>query len=306
MTKNVLITGGTGLVGQRLSDILLEKGYSISYLTRNKKNITPLHNPQIKLYEWNIRKNEIEEEAVQRADYIIHLAGAGVADEKWTPLRKKEILESRTLSTQLLVDKINTFPNQVQAFVSASAIGYYGLDTGNAWQYENIESQAKDFLAEVVRAWEGAVFKTKTVRTVAIRIGVVLSKKGGALEKMAQPIRLYTGAALGSGLQYISWIHIDDLCGIFVKALEDSQMSGIYNGVAPNPVTNEVLTKAIGKVLNRPILPLNVPAFALKLMLGEMAAIVLGGNRVSSEKIEKSGYQFKFTKVEEAITDLLT
>ncbi|GAB4110981.1 MAG: TIGR01777 family oxidoreductase [Thermoflexibacter sp.] len=303
MTKNVLITGGTGLVGQRLSEILLNKGYSISYLTRNKKNTTDF--PQIKLYEWNIRTNEIEEEAIQKADYIIHLAGAGVADEKWTPLRKKEILESRTLSTQLLVDKINTTPNQVQAFVSASAIGYYGLDTGNTWQYENTESQAKDFLAEVVKAWESTIFKTQKVRTVAIRIGVVLSQKGGALEKMAQPVRFYTGAALGSGLQYISWIHIDDLCEIFAKALEDSQMSGIYNGVAPNPVTNEVLTKTIGKVLNRPILPVNVPAFALKLALGEMAGIVLGGNRVSSEKIEKAGYKFRFTNVEDALTNLL-
>jgi uncharacterized protein (TIGR01777 family) len=307
MATNVLISGGTGLVGQRLTDILLQKGYTVSYLTRNKKGFATFQkgNASIKLYAWNIKENFVEEEAIQKADYLVHLAGAGVADEKWTPLRKKEILESRTLSTQLLVDKINTIPNQIQAFVSASAIGYYGLDTGNTWQYENMESQAKDFLAEVVKAWEDAIFKTKEVRTVAIRIGVVLSKKGGALEKMAQPIRLYTGAALGSGLQYVSWIHIDDLCNIFIKALEDKQMSGIYNGVAPNPVTNEVLTKTIGKVLNRPILPVNVPAFALKLMLGEMAGIVLGGNRVSSEKIEKTGYSFKFKEINEAIKDLL-
>jgi uncharacterized protein len=389
MTKNVLITGGTGLLGQKLTEKLLQKGYTVSYLTRQKRGIGSLEyksnaplseiiagteeelknkalgkrlaqdllvtnidkfldqatqqviqeekhevflnkghtltdfdieailesnipqiaiqkeNAYIKLYEWDIRKGFIEDEAIKNADYIIHLAGAGVADEAWTPLRKKEILESRTLSTQLLAEKINTLPHQTQAFISASGIGYYGADTGNAWQYEGMESKARDFLAEVVKAWESSISNIKNLRTVAIRIGVVLSKEGGALEKLAQPVRLYAGTALGSGLQYVSWIHIDDICEIFIKALEDSSIEGVYNGVAPNPVTNEVLTKAIGKALHRPILPINVPAFALKLILGEMAEIILGGIRVSSEKIEKAGYQFKFKELNEALKDLL-
>jgi uncharacterized protein len=389
MTKNILITGGTGLVGQKLTDKLLAKGYTVSYLTRKKNGIDSLEykttlplfetiegteaeligkalgkrlaqditvtnidqfldpqtgltkqverheillnkghlltdydiesileskissipvqkeNAYIKLYEWDIAKNYLEEDAIKNADYVIHLAGAGVADESWTVARKKEILESRTLSTRLLAEKISTVPNQIKAFVSASAIGYYGLDTGNILQQENIESKAKDFLTTVVKAWETEIFKVKNIRTVAIRIGVVLSKKGGALEKIAQPVRLYTGAALGSGQQYISWIHLDDLCEIFIKAIEDTALIGIYNGVAPQPVTNEVLTKEIGKALGKPILPINVPAFVLKLLLGEMAGIVLGGNRVSSGKIEKTGFKFQYIEVAKALKDLL-
>lgn len=389
MAKNILITGGTGLVGQRLTAKLLARGYTVSYLTRNRNGIgsleyktdTPLaeiidgteetlntkalgkrlaqdltvtnidhfldpqtglptqvehhevllnkghlitaydvesileskipyisiqkENAYIKLYEWDISKNYIDEEAITNADYIIHLAGAGVADESWTAARKKEILESRTLSTKLLAEKINKGQHQVKAFVSASAIGYYGLDTGSEWQYEGTETKGKDFLTTVVKAWENEILKIQKARTVAIRIGVVLSERGGALEKMAQPVRLYVGAALGNGHQYVSWIHIDDLCEMFVKAIEDSTMSGIYNGVAPQPITNEALTKAIGKALEKPILPMNVPAFALKLLLGEMAAIVLGGNRVSAGKIEKTGFKFQFGEIKEALRNLL-
>jgi uncharacterized protein (TIGR01777 family) len=389
MTKNILITGGTGLVGQKLTDVLLAKGYNISYLTRNKKGIdsleykteTPLaervegteealknkalgkrlaqelivtnidqfldpktgkvvqterheillqkghlitdydiesiletnvpfvviqkQNAYIKLYEWNIQTQTMEDDAIKNADYIIHLAGAGVADENWTVLRKKEIMESRTLSTMLLANKIEMLPNHIKAFVSASAIGYYGMDTGNAWQYESMETKADDFLTSVVKAWESAVFKIKNTRLVVLRIGVVLSQQGGALEKMSQPVRIYAGAALGNGLQYISWVHIADLCQMFVKAIEDEQMTGIYNAVAPQPVTNEVFTKAIGKTLDKPILPINVPNFALKLLLGEMAALVIGGNRVSSDKIEKTGFHFQFKEVNSALKDLL-
>jgi uncharacterized protein len=390
MNKHILISGGTGLIGQKLTEKLIAKGYQVAYLTRNKNGIDSLDfkthlpltevvkgeeeelrkralgkrlavpitvtnvdkfldartgahlqtenheislskghliteydiesilesnisqieiqkiNAYIKLYEWDLRNNFIEEEAISNAECIIHLAGAGVADQSWTAARKKEILESRTLSTRLLINKIESVPNHVQAFINASAIGYYGLDTGGTWQYENMESKGNDFLANVVKAWENEIFKSKKIRTVAIRIGVVLSEKGGALEKMAQPVRLYVGAALGSGLQYVSWIHIDDLCEMFVKAVADGNMAGIYNGVAPQPVTNEILTKNIGKVLDKPILPINVPAFALRVMLGEMADIVLGGNRVAAEKIEKVGFQFRFREIRPAIEDLLS
>lgn len=389
MNKHILISGGTGLIGQRLAEKLIVKGYNVAYLTRNKNGIDSLEvkttfplsevvkgneedlrknalgkrlavpitvtnvdkfsdaktgaytqtenheislskghiiteydiesilesnileiliqksNAYIKLYEWNLAKNYLEDEAIANAEYIIHLSGAGLADESWTAARKKEILESRTLSTRLLVEKIETVPNHVKAFICASAIGYYGLDTGNTWQYENMESKGTDFLATVVKAWENEIFKSKKVRTVAIRVGVVLDPKGGALDKMAQPVRYYTGAALGSGMQYISWIHFDDLCEIFVRAVEDNEMRGIYNGVAPQPVTNEVLTKAIGKALDKPILPVNVPAFVLKMMLGEMSNIVLGGNRVSAEKIQEAGFQFQFKEINQALADLL-
>ena len=389
MNKNILITGGTGLVGQRLAEKLLAKGYTVSFLTRSKQGIDSLefktqfplaevvkgteedlikfalgkrlarpitvtnidkfidrrtgehkqteeheislskghliteydiesileseikeiwiqkYNAYVKLYEWNVQQNYIEEGALKNIDYIIHLAGAGVAEENWTASRKREILESRTHSTKLLVESIKNIPNQIKAFISASAIGYYGMDTGNVWQKEDSKSQGNGFLAQVVQAWEQEIFKSEDVRTVAIRIGVVLAPKGGALEKMAQPVRLYAGAALARGIQYISWIHLDDLCEMFIKAIEDENMKGIYNGVAPEPVTNQMLTKAIGKTLGKPILPINVPEFALRLMLGEMADIVIGGNRVSAEKIEKAGFNFQFKDLAIALKDLL-
>jgi uncharacterized protein len=389
MNKNILITGGTGLVGQRLTEKLLAKGYNVAFLTRNRHGLDSLesktnlplaqvvkgteedlkqfalgkrlaqpitvtnvdkftdrktgqhmqteehqislskghqiteydiesilesnieeiwvqnHNAYIKLYEWDAKRNYIEEDALTHIDYLIHLAGAGVADESWTESRKKEILESRTLSTKLLVEKIKSTPNRIKAFISASAIGYYGMDTGNVWQKEDAKTNGTDFLAKVVQAWEQEIFKTENLRTVAIRIGVVLSPKGGALEKMAQPVRFYAGAALASGIQYISWIHLDDLCEMFIRAIEDNHLQGIYNGVAPEPVTNQMLTKAIGKALDKPILPIHVPAFALKMMLGEMADIVIGGNRVSAEKIQATGFNFQFQDLGKALSDLL-
>jgi len=300
MAQNVLITGGTGLVGQRLAELLRQKGYTISLLSREKR-------PQVgaSVYQWDA-KQRIDPEAIATADHIVHLAGAGVAEKRWTTARKKIILESRTLSTRLLALQLAQVPNQVRSFVSASAIGLYGLDTGDRWLDENAPPSA-DFLANVVRDWEAEVDHIAELgyRTVKIRIGIVLSANGGALEKMAQPIRLFTGAPLGSGRQWMSWIHLDDLCRILILAIEEATMRGSYNGVGPHPATNETLTRAIAEVLHRPVLPLNVPNFALHLLLGEMAAIVTGGNRVSAQKLVATGFQFQYPDLMAALRNLL-
>ncbi|QHT65875.1 TIGR01777 family protein [Rhodocytophaga rosea] len=301
MSKNVLITGGTGLLGSHLTTLLLQKGYQVSYLSRN---IEPI--PHIKTYQWNVEEGTIDTKAIEQTDYIIHLAGAGVADKRWTKSRKQEIMESRTNSAALLFNALKTTKHQVKSVISASAIGYYGFDTGSQWVDENTQP-GDDFLAEVVQAWESSVQQIASlgIRVVNLRIGIVLSEKGGALAKITQTIKVGAGAPLGTGKQYFSWIHIDDICRIFIHALENGQMQGIYNAVAPQPVTNEELTHQIAEVLDKPLVLPHVPAFALKLALGEMASAVLGGNKVANQKLLTTGYRFEFPELRPALEDLL-
>lgn len=300
MATQVLITGGSGLVGQRLSQMLLERGYGVSWLSRQAAQ-----KGKVKTYRWDVQRQYIDPEALQNVQYIVHLAGAGVADGRWTEERKKLILESRTQSTRLLANALQKQAHSVRAFVGASAIGLYGAHTGNVLVGEGFPP-ANDFLAQVVRQWEAETDRiADRLRTVKIRIGVVLSAQGGALPQMALPVRLFAGAPLGSGKQWVSWIHIDDLCRMFIKAIEDEQMHGAYNGVAPQPLTNQQLTRAIGQVLHRPVWPLHVPAFALNLALGEMATVVLGGSRVSSKKIEEAGFAFQFPDAMSALNNLI-
>ncbi len=304
--SKILITGGTGTVGTRLTALLLQKGYEVAHLSRSNKNIIP----NVKNYVWDIKKGYIDPAAFENLDYIVHLAGAGVADERWTDARKKEILESRTLSTQLLYNKLKETKTPLKAFISASAIGIYGFDTGNQLLTEEspISSQ---FLADVVKKWEEEVQKIVSItnqndiRVAKLRIGIVLSDKGGALVEMAKPVRLFAGAALGTGKQCLSWIHVDDLCKMFVFAIENDNISGEYNAVGASATTNEILTKAIAKALDKPLFLPNVPAFALNLILGEMAGMVLGGNNVSSEKIQKAGFKFDYTDLDMAVKNLL-
>lgn len=299
--QNILITGGTGLVGQALTQLLLKEGYQVSYLSRSEQNI-----PNIKTYLWDVKKQTIDAQAIQKADAIIHLAGAGVAEERWTNSRKQEILESRTDSTTLLVKALKDTSHAVKTFISASAIGYYGLDTGSALINEDSPA-GNDFLAEVTKSWERSVedISDLGIRTTKLRIGVVLSEKGGALPKIMQPVKFGAGAALGSGKQYMSWIHIKDLARMFLFVLQQDKMEGIYNAVGPNPLNNVEITQAIAKTLGRPLFLPNVPEFALKLMMGEMAGIVIGGNRVSSQKIEKAGFDFQFAEISPALKDLI-
>ncbi|MTI23248.1 TIGR01777 family protein [Fulvivirga sp. RKSG066] len=303
MPQSILITGGTGLVGTRLTELLLANGHSVRYLSRNPKKTD-----KIEAYKWDIKSGYIDPKALEGVDTIVHLAGAGIADEKWTKERKKVILQSRTHSTQLLNKALHENPHQVKAFVSASAIGYYGYDTGGVLKKEDSRF-GDDFLATVTKEWEFSVdslaTEHKDLRVAKLRIGIVLSEKGGALKELVKPIKFGAGAPLGSGDQYMSWVHLDDLCGMFVFAVENDHISGTYNAVAPNPVTNKELTKIAAKALGKPLFLPNVPGFALKLVLGEMASMVLGGSKVSNEKIASAGYQYKFEEVKPAVHDLL-
>ncbi|MCU0324396.1 MAG: TIGR01777 family oxidoreductase [Spirosomaceae bacterium] len=297
--QTVLITGGTGLVGSRLTELLLQKGYKVAYLSRRKENIS-----DVKVYQWDITKGYIEDGAVESANYIIHLAGAGIADKRWSDSRKKEIIDSRIKPIDLLKEKLKK-SNKLKAFVSASAIGFYGGDTGEDRIDEN-HVAGNDFLAECTKLWEQSADKIAEsgIRTTKVRVGIVLSNQGGALPKLLQPIKLGFGAALGSGKQWMSWIHIDDLCNVFIKAIEDESMSGVYNAVAPKPVTNLEITKIAAKVLKRPFWMPNVPSFVLKLIFGEMAVVVLGGNYVLNKRLAQTDFEYIFTEVEPALQDL--
>jgi uncharacterized protein len=299
--KKVLISGGTGLIGSRLTELLLEKGYDVSYLSRNKNK-----EERIRTFEWNIKNMTIEKEAFEGVDFIVHLAGASVADERWTKERKKTILESRIKSTELLLNGLKETGSSPKVFISSSGVGYYGADTGDEWKKES-DSPGDDFLARVCIDWENIAdsFKSLQMRVVKIRTGFVLSQKGGALPKIAQPVKLGAGAPLGNGKQWISWIHVDDLVRMIIFSMENDEVSDAINGVAPNPITNKELTQMIAGALNRPLILPNVPSFALKLMLGEMAEIVLGGQRASCEKIQSHGFQFKFTDAKEAVQNIL-
>ena len=230
---------------------------------------------------------------------MVHLAGEGVAEKRWTAERKQAILRSRTESTALLHQAIQQATAKPSTFISASAVGYYGFDTGAALVDESSAS-GTDFLAEVVLAWEKEVKKIEALPLlcVILRIGIVLDAQGGALAEMLKPP---VAAPLGSGAQWMSWIHVEDLVRLFVFALEKTTLQGIYNAVGPNPATNQQLTKEAASAKGKTYLGIGVPGFALKLVLGEMAAMVLGGNRVSSQKIQKAGFEFEFPELKGAL-----
>lgn len=294
----VLITGGSGLVGSQLSDLFQAKGYEVAHLSRRATG-----QERYRTYTWDVAAGKMDSQALEHVDYLVHLAGAGVADKRWTAARKQEILDSRTKSTDLLLETAHRSAAVLKSIVSASAIGYYG-DTGRDWVAETSPA-GSDFLATVVQAWEAHVDALAELAPVAkIRIGVVLSRHGGALQELAKPVKWWAGAPLGSGQQYMSWIHEQDLSRMFLFAMEN-QLNGVLNGVAPNPVTNAELTQVIAQVLGKPLLLPNVPAFAMRALMGEMADIVLLGSRVSAEAVLKSGFTFEFNEVRQAVSDLL-
>ncbi len=298
---NILITGGTGMIGHRLTELLLAKGHKVSYLSRKKEKL-----PNVEVFQWDIQKGYIEEGALEKADYVVHLAGAGIADKRWTDERKKEIIDSRIQPIELINKYLQEKNIQLKGFISASAIGIYGGNTGDL-KLDESSVLGNDFLAECTKLWEiNAKKVTNAARIVSIRIGIVLSEKGGALPKLIQPIRLGFGAALGNGKQFMSWIHVDDLCGVFVKAIEDEKMQGAYNAVAPNPVTNQEMTSVAAEVLKKPLWLPNVPIFALKLVFGEMGIVISGGNFVLNKRLsQETNFQYKFTTIKDALSDLL-
>lgn len=304
----VLITGGTGTIGKRLAELLIEKGYDVIILTRN--NFLQSSKEHLSYANWDIKKGLIDKDAISKADYIIHLAGAGVADKRWTKDRKKIIQKSRTDSSDLLVKALRENENKVKAVVSASAIGWYGPDNPESRKhgFKETDSSADDFLGTTCRLWEESIEPVEELgkRLVRLRTGIVLSNEGGALVEFKNPLKVGVAAILGSGEQVISWIHIDDICKLYIYALENEKISGVYNAVTPQPTTNKKLTLQLAKHMKGKVfISLHVPSFVLKLILGEMSIEVLKSATVSAEKIESTGFTFLYPSLETALEELI-
>lgn len=299
----ILITGGSGLIGRRLQEIFLAAGHEVRTLGRGNQG----KQAQGKYY-WNPATGEMDDEALNGVTWLIHLAGEPVAGKKWTDARKKTIVDSRVQSTRLLIDSIKRTGHKPQKVLAASAVGYYGMVTV-PHVFTETDPAGNDFLAQVCVLWENETARFQTelnIPTATIRIGVVLSDKGGALQQIVAPIRMYMGGILGSGKQWLPWIHVDDLTGIIQFALENPNAQGTYNAAAPQHTRFAQMCRAAAKSLHRPLLPIPVPGFIIKIMLGkEQADIVLKGSRISAEKIQNAGYKFQFTDIQKACDDLL-
>lgn len=289
----VIITGGTGLVGNRLTTLLISNGYQVNILCRNPKKANE--------YKWNLEENYIDKKVFENAGVIIHLAGANVAEKRWSKERKKEIIDSRVKSTQLLHQYLTKGNYPIQHFITASAVGFYG-DRGNKLLTEKSHNGI-GFLAEVCKLWENEAdkFNTLGIAVSKIRIGIVLSKNGGALPKLELSLKFGIGAYIGNGKQYTPWIFIDDLCNIFIYLLKNKKLNGIYNACSPEAITNQQMSQTIAKVLRRPLIPLPIPAFVIKNILGEMANMLLMSTNCSSEKIIKTGFVFQYPTLENAL-----
>lgn len=298
MSKNILLTGGSGFIGKKLSDLLINQGYSISILTRTERKSSAT----ITYYKWDIENNYIDEDSVLKADYIIHLAGEGIAEKKWSNKRKKEIIDSREKPIDLIYSVLKKHNKSLDAFVSASAVGIYGAFTS-----ENICTEetpaANDFLGVTCQKWEAATecIKSLGIRTVIIRTGLVLGKGDGFLRKLTPLFKNGLGSVIGTGKQYMPWIHIDDLCSIYYLAITDTDMNGPYNAAVTDDTNNTIFSKALAKAYGNSLWLPKVPSFVIKLVMGEMSKIVLTGQRVSSQKIENTGFKFKYSNLEPAL-----
>lgn len=300
MTK-ILITGGSGLVGKALTQKLLEKGYSVNWLSHSGKKI-----PNVQSFKWNFKEEFIEEKAFEGVSYIIHLAGAGIAEKPWSKAYKNLIADSRIKTSQLLFDCVKRLQVPLKAFISASAIGYYGTFTSEEILTEDSPS-GNDFLAKVCIEWENKAeqFQQINIRNVCVRTGVVLSEKGGALPQIKRPISLGLGAALGSGKQYMPWIHINDLVAIYLEAIENNKWQGSYNATSPGHITNQQVTKQIAQSLKKPLWLPNIPSFVLRIVLRKRAELLLKGSRILPKRSQEENFVFNFLNFRTAIATIL-
>ena len=305
--QTVIITGGTGMIGKALTTMLTQQGYKVIILTREVK---PSDNPLVSFAHWDIEKQSIDTNAIAEADYIIHLAGGNVAEKRWTTKRKKEILESRTKSGALLVKALTDNKHHVKALISASAIGWYGPDNAASIKdgFKEDAQAHNDFLGSTCLQWEASTqqLSNKGIRTVYLRTGIVLSNEGGAFKEFKNPLRFGVAAVLGSGKQVISWIHIEDMCRMYLYALQH-EMNGSFNAVAPKPVTNKEFTLQLAKAeKGKAFIPVHVPSFVLRLMLGEMSIEVLKSCTVNADKIRQEGFKFLYPSLDAALNELLS
>lgn len=296
--KTVLVAGASGLVGKQLVPLLEKEGFTVHTLSTSHST-----NLEKKLFRWTPATGEIDLRCFEGVTAVINLSGAGVFEKAWSAAYKKQILESRTQSTALLAESIVRHNVPVSVFINASGVSIYGVDTSDAWVDEQSPA-ANDFLANVVKQWEEALIGKGELKTrkVCLRFGIVLSDKGGALKELSTPVKYFVGSPLGTGKQYISWIHIEDLCQMIHFALTHETVQGKYNAVASQPVTNREMIREIARQLGRTLWAPAVPAFVLNTVLGkEKASMVLGGNRVKNEKIKALGFEFKYKTLNQAL-----
>ncbi len=290
------------MVGTALSKALLAKGYAVIILGRSQGKKSD--HPALSYATWDIEKEEIDKEAIGKADYIIHLAGASVIEKKWTEKRRREIIDSRVKSSELLVKALTDYPNKVKAVISTSAIGYYGEDADRSTAFVETDAPAAGFLSDVCRLWEESIQPVTQLnkRLVIFRIGIVLSPDGGALQEFAKPLAVNVAAYMGNGKQIISWVHMDDLAAMYIAAIEKEEMKGVYNAVAPQPVSNKALVIQLARSKGKRFyIPFPVPAFLLKLVLGERSQEILKSATVSAEKIEATGFMFSYPSIKKAL-----
>jgi len=300
--SSVLLTGGSGLIGRYLTTALLSEGYRVTHLSRNAD-----HSGKVKVFSWNPEERKINPEIFEGVDYLVHLAGANIGQKRWTTARKEEIVNSRSTSAGFLHKIITENKINLKAFISASATGYYGSVTSDKI-FEEDDLPSEDFLGTTCRSWEeGAdLFAKKGIRTVKIRTSVVLEKNDSALSKLMESARFGIVVRLGNGKQYFPWIHITDLCNIYLKAIMDKNMYGAFNATAPEHITHNDFVRTMARIMNKPVFLPPVPAWILRAVMGEMSDIVLKGSRISSEKIIKSGYNFRYNKLDEALKNIIT
>ncbi|PHR68876.1 MAG: TIGR01777 family protein [Lutibacter sp.] len=299
MKKIILITGANGMLSKHLTK-QLESEYEVRFLTRKVTNDNE--------YLWDLKNSYIDANALKNIHTIIHLAGSSIAEKRWTEEVKEHIYSSRIDTANLIFEKLKEHQITIDTFISASAVGYYGTITTNII-FDEKSPKGNDFLSDVCDKWEKAAHKFKSSaiakRVAIVRIGIILAKNDGALKKIVQPIKYRIGSGIGTGNQYMPWIHIQDLSNMFHFILNSNQLEGTFNAVSPEYVTNIELTKQIGKVINRPILLPNIPKFVISRLFGEMGSLLLNGSRVSSEKIKNAGFNFQFESLNDALNDIL-